>query len=313
MDVKNSMILQAQKEVRAHTHDFLVLPVVAFFDSLYAQTQKKDGKLATFQKELREVPNWPLLRVQSVLGNIQLSCDFLPQLISAMFLGHIKVLSSIKISKAPNVKVKIPKQEKFVHALFIESARRFYENPHVFRKGDHYAKTTMVMEAIDATIRKFLPLRDILSAYLVKSKGATPQDANGEGEDEEEYFDEEEDEEGGDENDHVDDVFDDTEEADAAEEAEEGSARPDAMDIAGLARTTPVPNASRAVTPAPSATPRTQGTPKPQGTPKIQGTPKTQEKTIAIDEPAPAAAAEPSTSDSKKPTLFDDSDIEENV
>lgn len=306
MDVKNSMILQAQKEVRAHTHDFLVLPVVAFFDSLYAQTQKKDGKLATFQKELREVPNWPLLRVQSVLSNIQLSCDFLPQLISAMFLGHIKVLSSIKISKAPNVKVKIPKQEKFVHALFIESARRFYENPHVFRKGDHYAKTVTVMEAIDATIRKFLPLRDILSAYLVKSKGATPQDTNGEADDEEDYFDDEDDEEGADENDHVDDVFDDDEEAEEAA-PEEGPAKPDAMGISELARTTPMPSASKAMTPAPMATP----TPTKQV--KTPGTPKPQEKTIAIDEPAPAAAAEPSTSGSKKPTLFDDSDIEENV
>lgn len=303
MDVKNSMILQAQKEVRAHTHDFLVLPVVAFFDSVYAQSQKKDGKLTTFQKELREVPNWPLLRVQSVLSNIQLSCDFLPQLISAMFLGHIKVLASLKTSKVTGVKVKVPKQEKFVHALFIESARKFYENPHVFRKGDHAAKTAMVMEAIDSTIRKFLPLRDILSAYLVKGKkAATPMDANGEqGEDEEDFLDDEDDDDdkGYVENDEVDDVFDD-------EEGEEGEIhgpppKIDTMGIAELARTTPVPSASR--TPAPMATTPTPSakTPKPG---------QSQEKTIAIDEPA---AIESQKKTPKVQTLFDDSDIEENV
>lgn len=292
MDVKNSMILQAQKEVRAHTHDFLVLPVVAFFDGIYAQTQKKDGKLATFQKELREVPNWPLLKVQSVLTNIQLSCDFLPQLISAMFLGHIKVLASIKISKAPNVKVKVPKQEKFVHALFIESARRFYENPHVFRKGDHGAKTTMVMEAIDATIRKFLPLRDILSAYLVKSKGA-PEDADAE----DDFLDEEgsEDDRGTEDGD-VDDVFDDEDGDEDGDESGSVQGPKDAMDIAGLARSTPVPSV-RSV----ASTPMVQKTPTPRPA-------KAEEKTISIKEEPAAAVAAP-----KQPSLFDDSDIEENV
>jgi hypothetical protein len=281
MDVKNSMILQAQKEVRAHTHDFLVLPVVAYFDSMYAQTQKKDGKLTSFQKELREVPNWPLLRVQSVLSNIQLTCNFLPQLISAMFLGHIKVLASIKISKAPNVKVKVPKQEKFVHALFIETARRFYENPHVFRKGEHAAKTTMVMDAIDATIRKFLPLRDILSAYLVKSKGA-PEEDEDLLDDEDSEDDRAESEDGED----VDDVFDD-------EDADEASVPEDAMDLAGLARASP---AVRSVASTPMAVPKT---------PVPQKTPKAEEKTISIKDDQPAAPAAPS--------LFDDSDIEENV
>jgi hypothetical protein len=294
MDVKNSMILQAQKEVRAHTHDFLVLPVVAFFDHLYSQTQKKDGKLTTFQKELREVPNWPLLKVQSVLSNIQMSCDFLPQLISAMFLGHIKVLASIKISKTPNVKVKVPKQEKFVHALFIESARRFYENPHVFRKGDHHAKTTIVMDAIDATIRKFLPLRDILSAYLVKSKG-TPN-----AEDEEDLLDDE-DEEDAEDNEDVDDVFDEDLEEDEAMMPMEN--KKDLMDIADLARSTPVPSTggapSRPMTPIPASASKTPTTPRP----------KPEEKTISIvDEPALA------TSKNKpEPSFFDDSDIEENV
>lgn len=297
MDVKNSMVLQAQKEVRAHTHDFLVLPVVAYFDSVYTQTQRKDGKLATFQKELREIPNWPLLRVQSVLHTIQLSCDFLPQLISAMFLGHIKVLASIKISKAPNVKVKVPKQEKFVHALFIEVARRFYENPHVFRKGDHGAKTAVVMDAIDATIRKFLPLRDILSAYLVKSKGAPEED------EEEDLLDEEDEDEddGEDGTEDVDDVFDD--------DSQEGAAGPpmtnmnDSMDIADLARATPVPSMGHA-TPRPGP----EKTPTPRPGPQKTPTPKPQEKTISIADEAPPAAKAKTA-----PSFFDDSDIEENV
>jgi hypothetical protein len=302
MDVKNSMVLQAQKEVRAHTHDFLVLPVVAYFDNVYGQTQRKDGKLATFQKELREIPNWPLLRVQSVLHTIQLSCDFLPQLISAMFLGHIKVLASIKISKAPNVKVKVPKQEKFVHALFIETARRFYENPHVFRKGDHGAKTAVVMEAIDATIRKFLPLRDILSAYLVKSKGAPEE------EEEEDLLDEEDDDEEDPEEgtEDVDDVFDD--------DSQEGDVGPpvmnDTMDIADLARATPVPSlmgGHATPTPRPSGTEK-MPTPTPRPGAQKTPTPKPQEKTIAIADEAPPAAKAKTA-----PSFFDDSDIEENV
>lgn len=214
MDPKSTMILQAQQEVRDHTHDSLITPVLGVFDQVYEESVKKDGHIRTFQLLLKEVPAWSSLKVASICNQVRTSCDCLSELVSALFLSHIKILSSIKNAKMANVKVKIPKQEKFIHAVLIETARKFYENPIVFRKKDLATKEAYVMEAIETAVRKFLPLKDILSAYL-RSKGTdvnsiaddpdhesviqtplnAPDDDDEEDEDEDEILDEEEEEE----------------------------------------------------------------------------------------------------------------------
>jgi hypothetical protein len=168
MDARTTLILHAQKEVHDHTHDSLVIPILVIFEDMYAKAT--DGKLSTFQKALREVPAWSQLKIESVCSTLQKSCNFLKELISALFLSHIKIMSSIKVAKISNVRVKVPKEEKFLHAVLIEAAKRFYENPKLFRSKMHQgAKENVIMEAIEATVRKLLPLKDILSAYL-KSK-----------------------------------------------------------------------------------------------------------------------------------------------
>lgn len=178
MDSKTTMILQAQKEVRDHTNDSLVMPIIAVFDDLYEQSVKRDGRIKTFQVMLREIPNWSQLKVASTASLLKASCNCLSELISALFLSHIKILSSIKNAKMANVKVKIPKQDKFIHAVLIESAKQFYENPLIFRSKDTPAKEEVVMKSIETTVRKFLPLKDILGAYL-KSKADTLETLEG--------------------------------------------------------------------------------------------------------------------------------------
>jgi len=170
MDARTTLILHAQKEVHDHTHDSLVIPILVVFEDMYAKVAKTDGKLSTFQKALREIPAWSQLKIESVCACLQQSCNFLKELISALFLSHVKIMSSIKVAKISNVRVKVPKEEKFLHAVLIEAAKRFYENPKLFRSKMHQStKETVIMEAIEATVRKLLPLKDILSAYL-KSK-----------------------------------------------------------------------------------------------------------------------------------------------
>lgn len=163
---KGSIILQAQKEVQGHTHEFLVQPILAIFDAVYHDVMKEDGGLTSFQKQLRQVPAWSQLQVDKVVQSIEASCNFLSELITALFLSHIKILSSIKINKIPSLRVKVPRHGKFIHAVLIESARQYYEDPFIFRRNDNPSKARVVMNAIESAVRKFLPLKDILNAYL---------------------------------------------------------------------------------------------------------------------------------------------------
>jgi hypothetical protein len=180
MEKEDAVILAARKEVQGHANVFLVKPIVNVFEEIYARSMGMDGKIRTFQKALREIPQWTSHIVSKCAERIQRECDFLPQLITALFLSHIKILSSIKINKISHIRVKVPKREKFLHAVLIESARAFYENPMVFRAGDVRHKEVVVSDAIEVVVRKFLPLKDILSAYLSNRAGI-----NSAGEDEE--------------------------------------------------------------------------------------------------------------------------------
>lgn len=163
---KSVMILEARKAVEAHTNDHIVTPVLGIFQDIYASSQRRDPRLAYFQKQLKAVPNWTSLTLAEKCSPILQSCDFLPELVSALFLSHIRILASIKVSKLARVKVKIPKSEKFLHAVMIETAKAFYETPQAFRSETVEVRRRMVAGAIDAVIRKMLPVKDILTAYL---------------------------------------------------------------------------------------------------------------------------------------------------
>ena len=157
--------LQAKHEVSRHIIQFLLEPLCAFFDELYTTAQRKDGRLLTFQMLLKEVPKWSMVTVDTNVSRIVTSCDFFGELVTALFLSHIKMLSAIRLGQA-TIKVRVPRNEKFVHAVLIEAAKEFYENPYIFRYKDQEAKEEVLASAIDSTVRRMLPMKDLLNAYL---------------------------------------------------------------------------------------------------------------------------------------------------
>ena len=60
-------------------------------------------------------------------------CDWLDDLVTAVFLSHTKILTAIKSNKKNNkINLKIPKIDHFIHKCYIESAREFWKNPFLF-------------------------------------------------------------------------------------------------------------------------------------------------------------------------------------
>lgn len=186
MEREDAVILAARKEVQGHANVFLVKPILDVFEEIYARCMKMDGKMKTFQRALKEIPQWTSHIVSKCTDRIQQECDFLPQLITALFLSHIKILSSIKINKISHIRVKVPKREKFIHAVLIECAKAFYESPLLFRSGDKRTRHAVVNDAIEITVRRFLPLKDILSAYLAGKSSRRAEESESDSEEEEE-------------------------------------------------------------------------------------------------------------------------------
>ena len=137
----------------------------------------KNMVLKKFQENLSKVPSW---NQDIINNNHQLilkhsGCDWLDELITAVFVSHTRILTSINTNKNKGkINLKIPKTTHFIHKCYIDVARYFWKNSYLFDdKLSNYEKQKNRREAeniieisINETIRKEIPLKHILKEYL---------------------------------------------------------------------------------------------------------------------------------------------------
>ena len=94
-------------------------------------------------------------------------------MITAVFISHTKILASIG-SKTKKINLTIPKTDNFVHKCYINSARELWKNPYLFdenKSSIEYQRNVkytedLIRESIEQTIRKLLPVKNILREHL---------------------------------------------------------------------------------------------------------------------------------------------------
>ena len=99
------------------------------------ETCDKNDVLFQFQNDLSEIPKWNQEFINDECENIitESKCDWLEDLIMAVFVSHTRILTSINFSKNKNkVNLKIPKKDHFIHQCYIEVARSFWKTPYLF-------------------------------------------------------------------------------------------------------------------------------------------------------------------------------------
>jgi len=153
--------------------------IKSFYDdskALCDEDNTPDNVLMSFQKSLENIPKWSQELINREYNNIvqKSDCDWIEDLITAIFVSHTKVLTIIHKGRR-NVKInlKIPKPEHFSHLCYIECAREFYKHPYLFSetvsKIDYQRNMRdcegIISEAIRETIRKNLPVKHILQEY----------------------------------------------------------------------------------------------------------------------------------------------------
>ena len=91
--------------------------------------------LMRFQEQLSQIPKWNQEIIDEEYQRIidDSKCDWLDDLVTAVFLSHTKILTAIKSGNKQNkINLKIPKIDHFIHKCYIESAREFWKNPYIF-------------------------------------------------------------------------------------------------------------------------------------------------------------------------------------
>ena len=143
----------------------------------FCDKNRNNKFLITFQHNLSEIPKWNQTIISDEYARIvnKSNCDWLEDLITAVFISNAKVLTSIKNNESnKTLNLKIPKGEHFIHKSYIECARVFWKNPYLFyHKNTDIEQQKNLREAekiiyntLEDTVRKLLPVKAILQEYL---------------------------------------------------------------------------------------------------------------------------------------------------
>jgi hypothetical protein len=193
--MEQHILVEAKTEYTKNLISIIVPRVREGIYSIFQEALRKcteDNKieelLVVFQQYLASIPRWSDHMVEEEYERIvRLSkCDYLDDLITSVFVIHTKILTSIR-SKNKNKKIDltIPKPQNFIHKIYIECARSYWRQPYIFinstkysnnfniskikQQEDYRESEKIIREAIEETIRKMLPVKEILTTYLGES------------------------------------------------------------------------------------------------------------------------------------------------
>lgn len=169
---------EAKTEYMFQLTSYLTPAYFAFYVDLLEKA-KKDMEaeprrhLWQFQNLLAEVEDWNMERVAREVAGIQqrANCDFLDDLLTAVFIAHTKVLTAIRLNaRKQKVQITVPKIDHFLLKVFCETAKLLWQSAYLFRdnvggieKQQNYRQIQSIIETgIRTAIRAMIPVKSLL-------------------------------------------------------------------------------------------------------------------------------------------------------
>jgi len=176
MDSVTSVYSDTRSEYTKQLCIFLVPAYFRFFVDLLAKAKEStDSKkmLWQFQTYLNEVHDWNMEKVHNEINVIQMNtgCDYLEDLLTAVFIAHTKVLTAIRLSaNNKKVEITIPKVEHFLFKVLCEISKLLWSSTYLFREDisgvdrqqNYKLIEGIIGEGIMQAIRGLVPVKSIL-------------------------------------------------------------------------------------------------------------------------------------------------------
>ena len=130
--------------------------------------------LKQYQKLLREVPSWNNHIIQQHAEKIMGTCPHFENLLSAVFVSNVKILSSVRISNdARKIQIKLPTNEVFIHRCYVNASKDMYTDPFIIQEdiieNENLVKLKeRLCDCIHVSIKELLPIPQILDTYMSK-------------------------------------------------------------------------------------------------------------------------------------------------
>ena len=136
-----SVYSDARAEYTKQLCVFLVPAYFQFFTDLLEKAKKSSEQkkvLWQFQTYLNEIHDWNMEKVNNEIHtiNVNCGCDYLEDLLTAVFIAHTKVLTAIRLSSNnKKVEINIPKVEHFLFKVLCETSKSLWSSSYLFRDG----------------------------------------------------------------------------------------------------------------------------------------------------------------------------------
>jgi len=169
-----SLYSEARNEYLKQMASWLSSPIVEFFRAEYQTISTMTG----FQAWCADVPKWNQDVIDTNVSKILDSCrcDYVEELMTAVFIAHTKILSAIRLHAKPRRKIQItvPKPDHFMHRALSECSRILWSNVYLFSDSvsslDRQKNTNDVNRFLEdgilQAIRNLLPVKSILRDSL---------------------------------------------------------------------------------------------------------------------------------------------------
>ena len=182
-DINSPVFAQAKIEYTKQLIDVLKIPIYEGLQNIYSDSKQNyadgyDELPNIFRKNIENIPKWNVDMIENEVDRIVRvsNCDWLEDLITAVFISHTKILASLG-NNSKRVNLTIPKSSNFIHKCYINSAREIWKNPYLFDESvssSEYQKNikyieNLIEESIHQTIRKALPVKEILRDHFEHS------------------------------------------------------------------------------------------------------------------------------------------------
>lgn len=167
----NVNVLVAAKEEYTKQLVYILSPeIYTVILNVYSDSQllkkKRSISLKNFQIQLKKIPLWNTIIVEKNTSNIKLKIPYLLDLITAIFVSHVKILACVRLkSDSKSIQVKVPDLDNFLHKIIITNAEKIYYNPEIILKKKEIV-VALISETIEETIRNQIPIDKILTEYL---------------------------------------------------------------------------------------------------------------------------------------------------
>ena len=156
------VLVEAERKYTNKLCDAMLPVMIDTFWEIWLEAKiKAKGRrtLQTYQELLREVKHsWSNTKVKKHVEDIVKNNSLFPNLMAAVFVCHVKILSAIRIDpKSKKISLKLPGNDIFVHTAYINAAKDIYDDPYVI------SDEMPVSQRIDTLV----PTEEILKTYIV--------------------------------------------------------------------------------------------------------------------------------------------------